>query len=820
MANSNEAKIKFKAETAEFDSVIKRSKNETKELNAEMKLAASEFKNSGDAAEYLGKKHDLLERKLEENKKQQEALSDKIEVATEIYGEDSEEVGRLETQLTNCRTAEQNIVSEINDCNSALEEHTRMAEESESALGQLSSEIESQQSELDALKQQYIETALEMGSDSDEAQNLANQISTLSEELQTNKERLEEVNISADSFDKTIEATGQESTTMGNLFGGAIGGMAQAIAAGGIAGAVSEMIDLAVELGKEAVELANDWSESTAVMAEGTGATGEQLKELTSAAYDAYKQISDVNASAQSVAGTLAELNTRLGLTGEDATVATEMFSQFAKVTGQDAEGAVDDIVDAMKRWGTDIDIANIEVLLDDITTASQNCSLSASEMTGLLSDNAYQFKELGYSTEEALGFITAMADGGMNTSQMNTALRNSVKNLTDATDDVPGAFQEAIRMIQEADGDASVLNATIGDTGKTIEETFGTKAAQEMVLSLSTSGDSVDEFTQKLLDNSGSMKQTYDDSITLKDEWARLGNGIKGSVSQTIGPACTEAVGFFADLFDKNSDVRQGMQKNAEMQAQAVRDQNTVTKQNIEEMKNAFGNFKSKVGEVTEGIGQNMVQQENAIFGANINIGGSLSLLRSDLGISGNAFGSMKDIAVSHLSDLKEKANTKMENIKGVIKGGADKLKSAFDFRWSLPKIELPHFSIKGKFSLNPPSHPTFSVSWYKKAVDTPYLLRGATVFGQDSNGNFLGGGETKDEMIFGKDRLMSMIEDAVNRQSEIQVTGLEPIVDAIKNMKFVMNINGRSFMATVAGDADAELGTRQFLTSRGLSL
>lgn len=52
--------------------------------------------------------------------------------------------------------------------------------------------------------------------------------------------------------------------------------------------------------------------------------------------------------------------------------------------------------------------------------------------------------------------------------------------------------------------------------------------------------------------------------------------------------------------------------------------------------------------------------------------------------------------------------------------------LKGIFNFNWSLPHISLPHFSVQGHFSLNPPSVPHFAISWYKTGAifDDPSVI------------------------------------------------------------------------------------------------
>jgi hypothetical protein len=103
--------------------------------------------------------------------------------------------------------------------------------------------------------------------------------------------------------------------------------------------------------------------------------------------------------------------------------------------------------------------------------------------------------------------------------------------------------------------------------------------------------------------------------------------------------------------------------------------------------------------------------------------------------------------------------------------------LKSVFNFSWSLPKIKLPHFSITGSFSLNPPSIPHFSVDWYKKAMSGGMILKDATIFGQ-SGGTLLGGGEAGDEAVVGVSSLRSMIQDAVS-SATLSVSGDQPLIN-----------------------------------------
>lgn len=103
------------------------------------------------------------------------------------------------------------------------------------------------------------------------------------------------------------------------------------------------------------------------------------------------------------------------------------------------------------------------------------------------------------------------------------------------------------------------------------------------------------------------------------------------------------------------------------------------------------------------------------------------------------SAFGSIADAAKSKLETAKSKVSSAIDTIKGIF----DKFKPKFP-EIKIPKIKLPHFSIKGKFSLSPPSIPHFSVKWNKEGG----ILSGAQIFGRIGN-TLMGGGEAGREAV-----------------------------------------------------------------------
>ena len=131
-----------------------------------------------------------------------------------------------------------------------------------------------------------------------------------------------------------------------------------------------------------------------------------------------------------------------------------------------------------------------------------------------------------------------------------------------------------------------------------------------------------------------------------------------------------------------------------------------------------------------------------------------------------------IKSAASTALNALKSTFTNVFNGVWSFVQGIVGKLKSIFNFSWSLPHIKLPHFSISGSFSLNPPSIPHFSVQWYKKAMNNGMILNSPTIFGASGN-HLLGGGEAGSEAVVGVSSLMDMIQNAVSNTQLAADTG-----------------------------------------------
>ena len=125
---------------------------------------------------------------------------------------------------------------------------------------------------------------------------------------------------------------------------------------------------------------------------------------------------------------------------------------------------------------------------------------------------------------------------------------------------------------------------------------------------------------------------------------------------------------------------------------------------------------------------------------------------------------------------------NDAMENAKSIVKSGIDKLRSFFNFDWSLPRIKLPHFNISGSFSLNPPRIPSFSVDWYARG-------------GVFNSPSIIGVGEAGQEAVMPLERNTGWISILAQKLAERMPVDNVPTGYSLPAGDIVIQIGGHEF-------------------------
>lgn len=806
--NKNEAKIKFTAETDEFNSQIKKSNDSLSELRAELKLNESQMKTTGVSVEGLEKKHQILSDQLKASENKTEALSQKVDKAAEIYGENSTEVQKLKTQLLNAQTAEEKIKQAIDACNNELEQQKAAANQAESATEQLTGTINRQQNELNQLKRDYSDVVLQYGETSDEAKALERSISDLSGELKRSKTALANAADKADELDRSLDDVDDSADNAGDGFTVLKGTVAD-LASNAIQfaiGKIGEFIGYLGELPEATRELRQDMSTLTTSFGE-MGFSAETAKNIWRDLYavfgeddravEAANNISKMAKNQQEL-DKWVTITTGVWGTYQDS-LPVEALAESANETAKTGT-VTGNLADALN-WSSEAATMFSKYMSEDVTTAEEAFNVALSECTteqerqALITDTltklyggaAGTYRETAGAQMEAK---EATADNIIAEAELAESIEPVTTAFTGLKTELLTAFQPAIEKVSTAMTDAlewarehpvamKAISAAVGVlavglggliavvTAYTIAQwamnsailanpttwiIMGVVAAIAAVVAIIVV---VIEYWDKIV---AAVKRCWESVKATLSQW---GNWINTKVIQPI-------INFFKGLWDGIKNIWNGIK-------------NAIT--------DAVNSIKSKVSSVFNSVKSTV----------------------------SSVFNGIKSTASSVWNGIKNAIVKPIEAAKDKIKGVVDKIKSLFNnMKLKFPKIKIPHFSIKGKFSLDPPSVPKLAIDWYKEGG----ILTKPTIFGANGN-RLMAGGEAGAEAILPIDKLEGYISGAIEKTMNVVNMGV--LATAIENLASRPNkiyINGREVALATASDGDSVNGIRSVLRERGLAV
>lgn len=769
--NNNEAKIKFTAETGEFNENIKKADKTLGNLRAELKLNETQMRTTGATVEGLEERHTILSRQLAASQSKTEALAAKIEVATRLFGENSDEVLSLREKLLRAQTAEERIRQAIAKCNQELEAQRAAEDASKNATKKLTDVIEEQQAEVDRLKNEYKEAVIQYGKNSKEARDLARKLSSLSGELAESKRKLSDATKAADKLDKSLDDAGDSAKKSEGGFT-VMKGAVSNLVSGAIQWGVSKISEFIGYL-KELPEATRELRQDMATLETSFGSAGLSTEQATKTWKELYTVFGEEDRAVEA-ANLIAKMSNNQEDLNEWVTITTGI-------------------------WGTYQDSLPVEGLAE-----ASNETAKTGQVTGVLAD------ALNWSGDAAKMFSKYMGE-----------------DVTTAED----AFNEALKECSTEEERQALITETLtklyGDAAQKYEEAAGAQlkekeAAAEATLAQNNLAEAVAPATTaweglktQLVTAITPAIQTLCGWLTTAFEWLQKHPTVMYIIVGVLGAlAVALAVATVAQLAMNSAILANPITWIVVGIVAAVaaliaigvalyKNWDTIKAKCTE----VWNNVKAKFTEIRAAVVEKVTAMKNGVVNKFNEI---------KTGIS-NKVEAIRSGVVDKFNAIRDKITGAINTAKDKVKGAIDKIKGFFSgLKLNLPKIKLPHFKLTGEFSLKKMTVPKLSVEWYAKGAIFTKPTIFPTASGLKGVGDVRGG-----EAVLPIARLQEYVTEAILRSTPQQ--DLTPLVDAIEELAsrpINFNMNGRKFAQATARDTDDVNGLRNVLTGRGLTL
>ena len=420
--------------------------------------------------------------------------------------------------------------AEFKHASAGMEDWSKNADGLNAKLTQLNKVQNAQRTQLSLLEQELKKNIEAYGESSKEADNLRIKIEyqkaaivNTDKEIEKYTNALDDCGKETDDLGDEMQKTEKQTDQLSDGFTVAKGALADLVASG-IKAAISGLKDLA----KFAKAAYDEFDAGEDAVIKATGATGEAAEELAKSyqnlAHEVVGDMGDMGAA-------LGEVNTRFGYTGEELETVTKDFLQFAEITGTDATEAVRLVSRALNNSG--MEAKDYSKLLDILAKAGQATGVSVSSLTESVTKNGAQFRQLGFTTEEAVAMLAKFELEGVNSETVLAGMKKAVANWGKEGKNAREEYAKALEEIANTEDIAEASAKAI--------EVFGTKAGPELVEDIQAGKLEYKDFLDVLKNSQDTVKNTYEETKDGFDEVTLAIQGGKADLGAFVREIATK---------------------------------------------------------------------------------------------------------------------------------------------------------------------------------------------------------------------------------------------------------------------------------------
>ena len=304
-----------------------------------------------------------------------------------------------------------------------------------------------------------------------------------------------------------------------------------------------------VALGAASVIAAMKVDNSYDVIRAGTGATGKKLDGLKKTFEDvAGKSTQGLDETAQAIA----DLNTRLGLTGKPLNVMARRFLELSRMTKTDV---ADNIRLGTRLFGDwSIATGDQAAALDKLFRTTQQTGVGIGSLMETVVKFGAPLRNLGFDFESSIAMLGKWEKEGVNVDTALTGMRFALKTFASEGKDPLVAMGKAIEQIKEL---PKLKALAVG------KDTFGLRAFSDVVAAIREGRFEYDDLVKSVKNGKDTIMGASADTLSLSDKLSILKNRLTivgAGVGEALLPVIEDLAGYVqraAEWFDNLSDAQ-----------------------------------------------------------------------------------------------------------------------------------------------------------------------------------------------------------------------------------------------------------------------